>query len=205
MTFIKGDWKRRFFFAVRECIGGSFALTTQNYTELNVKKGQQFFFVDVTLGIPGDGGTKEYLVRTTEPVILKQRIYKTNTNDVDYEVFVGGTLNITDPGTPAIIRNANGVNPNTTNLQGFEDPVYTGEGFLIDLDWIPGSFEAGNRTNGGFSTEGYEKIIPGNTDLLIRFTNNSIDTLKLYYYLTWYEGPIVPMGDDDMPVPTTED
>lgn len=201
MSSING-WYRRLFFALRECIGGVYSVTTQSFVELNIKRGQQFFFVDVTPSVAANGGVKEYLVRTTDPVVLKDRVYKTNGSDTDYEVFAGGDLVITNTGTPAIIRNPNGITPNVAITQGFEDPTYTGQGFLIDLDWIPGSVEVGGRNNGGFSESGFEKIIPGNTDFLVRFTNNSPDPIKLYYFITWYEGPIVPLGDETPVIPT---
>lgn len=186
-----GSWTEKLFNKVGNVIGGTSAVTVQPYIELNVKRGRQFFINEVVQSVSASGGTKEYLIRTgPDPVLLKQRVIKTNSDDVDYEVFVGGTLSVTADGTPVTIRNANGVSPLPTQLEIYEDPTFTGTGNLSDLDWIPGAELQGNRSEGSFSTEGFEKVIPGNTDFIVRFTNNGGNPTKMLYFLTWYEGVI---------------
>lgn len=196
MTYIN-SWTRRLFFGIRETVGGLHAITTQTYTELNIKRGNQFYINEKFTGIVATGGTKEILFRMgPEPVILKNRIIKTNAVNLDYEVLVGGTLSFTNDGTPIAGHNANGVSPNTPQSQAFEDPTYTGSGILNERDWIPGSEGVGNRSMGSFSTLGFEKIIPGNIEILVRFTNNGPTDADIFYFLTFYEGPIEPLNDE---------
>lgn len=201
MAIIKG-WPRRLFFTIREMVGGTFALTTSNFVELNVKRGQQFYINEKVVDVAATGGTKEYLfIIGPDPVILKNRVIKTNAADMDYEVFVGGTLSFTDNGTPIQIYNASGVSTNTPVVQVFEDPTYTGTGVINEIDWIPGSEGIGNRSVGSFSTAGFEKIIPANAQILVRFTNNGDTVADIFYFLTYYEGPIVPLDDQEV-IPT---
>lgn len=196
-----GAWARKLFDNWKNTIGGTFAVTTSNFIELNVKRGQQFYINEKIIGVPATGGTKEYLfIIGPDPVILKNRVIKTDSADMDYEVLVGGTLSFTDNGTPIQIYNASGVSTNTPAAQAFEDPTYTGTGVLNELDWIPGSEGIGNRSLGSFSTQGFEKIIPANAQVLVRFTNNGGTVADIFYFLTYYEGPIVPL-DDEVVIP----
>ena len=203
MAFVKG-WPRRLFFSIKEAIGGTFALTSQNFTELNVKRGRQFFINEVVNEIPDTtNNTKEYLFRTgPDPIILKARVLKTNSDDIEYEVFTGGTLAFTDDGSAISIRNANAVDAVATQSQAFEDPTYTGTGNRTEIDWLPGSVGVGNRSEGAFVTDGFEKILPGNTEFLVRVTNLGSNPSKFYYFLSWYEGEIKPLGPNEELIPT---
>ena len=201
MAFIKG-WPRRLFFSLKETIGGTFAITTTNFIELNVKRGQQFYFSEKYTGFTA-GSTKEYLFQVATDSILKARIIKTNVTDVDYEVIINdGSITVTDPGTPITIQNANGLSSKTISSSVFEDPVYTGgPGILNERDWIPGEAGIGNRSIGSFEVNGFEKIIPAGSEIITRFTNNGTADGALFYYLTVYEGPIVPLNDEEV-IPT---
>lgn len=184
---------------IRNCVGRTYAITTTNFIELNTKRGQQFYLNEKYTGFVA-GSTKEYLFQVgPEPAILKSRIIKTNAVDVDYEVIVNtGGITVTDPGTPITIYNANGTSTNTLNSSVFENPTYTGTGVLNERDWIPGEQGGGNRSVGAFDINGFEKIIPGNSEIITRFTNNGTVDGTLFYYLTVYQGPIKPLNDEEL-------
>jgi len=200
MSFVKG-WSRRLFFAIRESIGGTFAITTQPFIELNVKRGQQFEARHKVTGI-ATGAKKYYLLRTAaDPIILKRRVLVTNSNEVNFKV--SRTPTITGTGTPVFIRNYNEVAPNVNAVQVFVDPTFSATGTLRTQDYLPGSENAGNRSSGSFSQEGFERILAANTDFLLEIANDgTTNPLNFYLELSWYEGPIVPMGEDDEVIPT---
>lgn len=184
---------------IRNCVGRTYAITTQTYTELNIKRGNQFYINEKIIGIPASGGIKEYhFIIGPNPVILKNRIIKTDATDMDYEVRVAGDLVFTSDGTPLTSHNANGTSLKTPQSQAFEDPTYTGTGILNELDWIPGTEGVGNRSAGSFSTLGFEKIIPANSQVLVRFINNGTTVADVFYFLTFYEGVIKPLGDEEL-------
>lgn len=198
MAFL-GSWTRGLYKALKESTGGTFAITTSNFIELNVKRGQQFYIDEKYTGFLA-GTTKEYFFQVATDSILKARIIKTNVVDVDYEVIVNdGSITVSDPGTPITVHNANGLSSKTLSSSVYEDPVYTGgPGILSERDWIPGEAGVGNRSVGAFEVNGFEKIIPAGAEIITRFTNNGASDGTLFYYLTVYEGPIKPLNDEEL-------
>lgn len=196
------SWVRRLFFSLRESIGGTFAITFQNFIELNIKRGQQFEIREKYGPVAIDGGKDYLLLRTgNNPVILKRRLLTTNSNEVDFNV--SKTATITSDGTPIFIRSYNEQVSNTPEVQVFKGPTFSSAGTLRITDYLPGSVNAGNRSAGSFSQPGFERILSSNTEYLLEIVNNSsTDALTYYVELSWYEGPIKPLGPDEELIPT---
>lgn len=201
MSFVK-SWTRRLFFLFKGTAGETLALTTTNFIELNVKRGQQFEIREKYGPVAIDGGTDYLLVRTgNDPVILKRRLLISNTDEVDFKVSRNPT--ITADGTPIFVRNYNEAVSKTAEVTIFKGPTFSDAGTLRAQDYLPGSVNAGNRSAGSFSQEGFERILNSNTEYLLEITNNSsTNPLNYYIELSWYEGPIVPLGDEEV-IPTT--
>lgn len=189
-------WKRRAMDTFQECIGGVFSVTTQNFTELNAKRGRQWYITE-KFPIAAEGGIKQFYFRLgNSPAIVKYRAISTNVVDLDYEVYVQPT--VTSDGTPVTVNNANGIYQAPFLSEVYEDPTISDIGTLNERAWIPGSEGAGNRTIGSFAADGFEKIIPPNAEIVTQFVNNGLVSGEVLYLLVVYEGPIAPMGAEDM-------
>lgn len=197
MAFL-GSFPRGIFRYLRNTIGGTFAITTTNFIELNVKRGQQFEIREKYGPVAIDGGTDYLLLRTgNDPIILKRRLLISNTDEVDFKVSRNPT--ITADGTPIFIRNYNETVSKTAEVTIFKGPTFSDTGTLRTQDYLPGSQNAGNRSSGSFSQQGFERILNSNTEYLLEITNNSsTNPLNYYIELSWYEGPIVPLGDQEI-------
>lgn len=196
-------FNKRFLDTVQESIGGVFAVTTQNFTELNAKRGRQWYLTE-KFSIAANGGTKDFYFTTGDsPAILKYRSISCNVVNLDYEVYVLPT--VSSPGTPITIHNSNGIYQAPFLSNVYTDPVVTTTGTLNERDWIAGAEGVGNRAIGAFASNGFEKIIPPNIRILTRFRNNGGFSGQVLYLLVVYEGPVVPLGDQDAHNPYSVD
>jgi len=173
------------------------AMTTQGYIEANIKNGLQFYVrKSYPLGSEIAGGDSVDLLfrTTTKTVIPKSRVVSYIGEEFQIEVFESPTL--TDDGTPINPANFNRVNPVASTVEFYESPTVTADGTLIDPEpeYYYGSGSAGQRIATTLP-EGRERILPANTDYLIRITNNSNNDGRISYFLDWHE------GDPDLPLP----
>jgi hypothetical protein len=189
-SFTQGLYRR-----ISQTIGGIFAITTQNFTELNSKRGQQWDVFELYRGL-GTGEDKHWLLRTgSQTVILKNRALKTNSNDLEFLVSTDAV--ITDAGATNTVGNLNAVYQAPVETTFHLNPTVSSTGNPRIFDWVPGANTVGGRTEGGFATEGLERILAPNTDHLIIARNQGDSTADVSIYLTFYEGVVQPLGPDD--------
>lgn len=173
------------------------AMTIQGYIEANIKNGLQFYVrKSYPLGSEiGGGDSVELLFRTTTKTIIpKSRVVSYIGEEFQIEIFESPTL--TDDGTPINPSNFNRVNPVASTVEFYESPTATADGTPIEPEpeYYFGAASAIFR-NASALSESRERILPPNTDYLIRITNNDTGAGRFSYFLDWYE------GDPDLPLP----
>lgn len=181
-----------------KAINGLRAITTASYSEQNVQNGLQYFFrraypkVDPILS----GTSRDILFRTgSKKVLFKSRIVSFIGEEFRIEVFENPTA--ADDGTPISVGNYNRVNPVSSTVSVFDSPTLSDDGtaFSGDPEYYFGSSATGQRV-GDSIPEGRERVLPENTDYLIRITNTGTGSSRFQYFGDWYEGdPAMPNED----------
>lgn len=194
-----GAWIRKYYDCFKETIGGTFAITTTNFIELNVKRGQQFGVVNKSGPVDVDASEYWLFKTSSDPVILKRRILKTNSDEVNWYVYNEPV--ITDNGATIPVGNYNEFASNTPAVQYFKSPTFSSKGDSYVTDYIPGSTSVGGRSGGGLGDEGFERILAPNTEYLIEIENTGSNPLTYQLRLDWYEGDIKPLGPNEILVP----
>jgi len=107
--------------------------------ETGVLTGIEYKFYSYFTGL-ANNDSKEYLfvIPSSVNVGIRGMIIKTEA-EAELRVWRGPT--VSDNGTDVSnqIINENIASSNTSNCIAYEDPVYTSEGELIDIDYVPGS------------------------------------------------------------------
>jgi hypothetical protein len=164
------------------------AITTQPFSEANVKNGTQFYAGIEFLTIAQGASVDVLFVPDMTPVLVKGREIRTNGDNVLYQVYRGTSFS---GGTAVPIHNYNEVTPAATTVSMLSGPTVTNPGLLIDSQPIYGSVSAGNRVSGFTQTSGIERRLAFATPYLARITNRSTTAAaSVWYGLTWYEGPL---------------
>lgn len=180
---------------IKSTVNGSFALTSQPYVELNVKRGSQWELFSLFRNVPSNG-EKVVLFRTGDKnCIVKNRILQSNKEDAEFYLSTNAT--ITSTGTPYEIINLNEVYQEPLETAYYENPVVSAQGNLKLLDWIPGEQGVSNRSTGGFVTTGLERVLQPNSDYLLVIKNNAEQAADMSLYITFYEGIVNPLGTGD--------
>ena len=188
-----GAWISKYYDDFKETLGGVFAITVSNFIELNIKRGKQFTTSNKS-GPVSVGSSEYWLLKTgDDPIIIKRRILKTNSDEINYYVYNQPV--ITSNGTSVTIYNYNEVTFNTPKVQYFKDPTFSSKGDYYISDYIPGASGVGGRSSGGLGDLGYERILTPNTDYLIEIKNDGSNPVTYQLILDWYEGIIYPLGD----------
>lgn len=167
------------------------ALTTQPYTEANVKNGVQYNLRAVwpmadTIG----AGTsrKLFFQTTTKPVIVKLRELQYLAEELRIELFQSPT-GVTG-GTPLAIHNYNGVNPVATTVSATKNVTTVTNGTQFDTtdpEYFFGSANAPQRQTGSIP-QGRERVLPANSTFLVMISNTGTGEARVQYFLDWYEG-----------------
>ena len=176
------------------------ALTTQPYTEANVKNGVQFFLRaawPLTDTIPNGTGNVRYIWFKTgaKPVLVKLRELFYVAEELSIQLYTGPT-GVTG-GTVLAIGNYNGVTPVATTAQAKKNVSVTTRGTEFggsDPEYLFGA--AGNPQRAPNSIPvGRERVLPANTEFLVAITNTGTSAARVQYYLDWYEGTTdLPIG-----------
>lgn len=175
---------------------GLAALTTQPYTEANVKNGVQFYarVAWPTTDPIAANSTRKILFRTgSKPVIIKSRDVLSVAEELSLNLYEGPT-GVTG-GTAVPVRNYNRVNPVTTTVVMTANVTTTTDGTLFDgPEYFFGSASAPQRSAASIP-QGRERILPPLTSFLITITAPAgVGTSRVQYFLDWYE------GDSDLPL-----
>ena len=175
-----------------DVFNGKRAMTTQSYTEANVKNGSQF---TLTIELTLLAFATEYVSFTTPDdgidTLIKTRLISTD-GGMRYTPLLGGTwVNANDLiGT----YNLRGDSPNVShvvvdNVTSVSDP---GAGFDVIRST---SGQGSSRSSGIFSGDGIDRVLRQDTPYLLQFENLENREIFIVYSLTWYEGSL------DLPLP----
>lgn len=185
-------------------INGLNAITAEGYVIHNIQYGLQFYFrkayplADVGRGLaPIPSGESRYILfKTTSKIVLfKTRITSFIGEELNIELFRAPT--VTDLGTQMTIRNYNGINPQATTVEVYKNVNISAEGTPLDdePEYYFGATAAGQRV-GNSIPEGRERVLPLNTEFLIKVTNSGSGVARFQYFGDWYEGtPAIPNND----------
>lgn len=168
------------------------ALTVQNYTEANSKRGTQFeasFYVAAL----APGASADVIFATgAVPVALKALTLDTDASDLvinSYKnpVYTGGT--------PQNVYNMSDINPAATTVTLKAAPTVSNVGtqFVATINIVgndPTASGEGAKHSAVFTSVGAERILARNREYLRRITNTGDTAAKVAVYATWYEGEL---------------
>lgn len=165
---------------------GTRAITSQNYTEANIKNGVQFEASALNTGIAAAGTVDVVFITGAKPIIVKARQLTFNGTSGTARVFRAPTYT---GGTNATIYNLNDRNPvaSTVTIKSGATVTATGTEFGA-VTYLMGSTGNGQTVVSTFAVAGQERILRPNTTYLLRITNTSGSTQDFASYLSWYEG-----------------
>lgn len=173
-------------------IEGSKAYTVQPYTELNIKRGLQFYArVAYPLGgtIAAGATQKLYFETGDKTVLVKDRMF--HYIGEEFEIGIYGSPTGVTGGTAIPISNWNLKSPQaTTIVSALKGVTTTTDGTAAqEPEYFFGAAAEGQRAPDSIP-EGYERVIPPNSSFLVTITNNGSSPARCEYTLTWYEGDI---------------
>lgn len=163
-------------------------ITTQPFTEANVKNGTQFS-ISYEVAVPV--GAKAYASIKTPPednILIKTRLVSTD-GGMRYHPRAGAVF--TPDATVIPSFNLNGQSSNTSNV--IANTVTAGNitNLGVSFDVIRSASGTGsNREQGIFGTEGIERVLGKDTFYLLEFENLDNKQIYVIYSVTWYEGPL---------------
>lgn len=169
---------------------GTRAMTTQSYTEANIKNGFQFEGSTVVTGVGNNQAVNTIFTTGAKPVILKARVISYSGEGVTAEIFRDV---IFTGGTSQTYQNPNNYKPQvglTVILSG-ATVTNTGTTAFAPITYIGNS---SNQARGATAIAvGGERILAPNTSYLLRLTGiGSAQTISSF--LSWYEGePDLPL------------
>lgn len=173
---------------------GNRALTTQDYTEANVKNGLQYYLQD-KLPIIAAGGTHNIHFRTgAKPVIVKSRDFYTNGDSVSYQIFKAPT-GVTGGAALAVQNYNDYLTPIPTTVAVTAGVSVGSPGTPWgDPQNIYNAGSVGQRIGSGLPPGG-ERVLAPNKSYLVQVINNGSGNAQADWFLSWYEGtPDLPLN-----------
>jgi hypothetical protein len=173
---------------MREGVG---AFVTQSYTEVNSKRGRQFYISFYNPAVVADGGTADIVLQVgDEPLAIKDIISKFNSELISTRIYEQPTVT-PDTGTELEVYNFRpsvGI-PNLVTV--LVNPTITDVGTPDG----PEIYSLGNEAQGNrnvvspVDVTGVERILEANTTYLYRITNrDQANDSELTGIATWYQG-----------------
>lgn len=168
------------------------ALTTQPYTEANVKNGVQYNIRAVwpLLDVIATGTSRKLWFKTNaKPVLAKLRQFQYLAEEMKIELFANPTG--VSGGTDLVVHNYNGVNPVATTVQAKKNVTITNNGTPFDHGDPEHFFGGANdpqRQNVDSIPLGRERVLPANTEFAVVITNTGTGNARAQYFLDFYEG-----------------
>lgn len=165
---------------------GERAITTQNYTEANVKKGLQFEYTNYEASFTG---TRDFIIITGDkPVLIKGLVWQFNGLGVSSTIYKNPVYT---GGTPQQYFNKNFRNPVLGGVTILGGVTVTNTGIQVSpTKHYLGSTDVGNAvvTTTAREVEGLETLLAPNTEYLFRRVSLDTSPQKIAVYGTWYEG-----------------
>lgn len=170
---------------------GLSAITTQPYTEANVKNGLQFNIrATWPLGdLIANGTTRKiWFKTTTKPVIIKLRELQYVGEELTLRLFSGPT-GVT-LGTDLTVHNYNTVNPVASTCLAKKNVTTVSDGTEFDAGNAEVFFGSANapQRSAAIALQGRERILPANSEFIVSITNTGTDNARVQYFLDFYEG-----------------
>lgn len=170
---------------------GTRALTTQPYTEANVKNGVQYYLRAAwpTADLIAQATTRKLSFSTgAKPVIIKLRDFQYVSEEISISLYANPT-GVGATGTAVPIRNYNGVNPVASTVTARVNVTTTTDGTLFDgPEFFYGAANAAQRSSASIPL-GRERILPANSNFLVAITASAgVGNSRAQYFLDWYEG-----------------
>ena len=162
------------------------AITSQNYTEANVKNGVQYEVAALSTTVAANGTIDTLFTTGSLPVIIKARQVDFNGTSARANVYRSPTFT---GGTPVTYYNLNDISPvaGTVVIRSGGTVTSVGTEFGAPSFYIGTDGQANNKV-GTYATLGNERILRPNTTYLLRLTNTSAAAMDIATYLSWYEG-----------------
>ena len=181
------DMKYKFFSLMERMMQGVGAVTTQSYTEVNIKRGVQYEASGV-FTIPAGESVDLVYISGSKPVTLKGREVFFTGENVTLSVYKNPTYT---GGTSIPFYNMTQINPVAGEAQLLGGVTVTDAGTKILADRVLlGSTTQGSKVSTTGATEGLDHVFAPDTTYLERITNNNGDACTVSIYLTWYEGEL---------------
>lgn len=172
------------------------AITTQPYTEANVKNGTQFYIRAAwPLSDTISSGSERlvYFATGAEKVTVKLREFSYIAEELYIKLWQGPT-GVTG-GTDLDINNYNSVNPNETiadDIVAKKNVTVTTKGTEFggsDPEYYFGANSVGNRVQSSIP-EGRERILPPNTEFIVEIGNTGSGAARAQYFIDFYVGEL---------------
>jgi len=171
---------------------GERAITSQSYTEANIKNGSQFEGSADFGTVATATELKTVFLTGALPVSLKGRTVSFTGEGVQAEVYKAPVYS---GGSPAAYQNATDISPNTGISQIIVGATITNDGSLLFAP-IYAFGNASNQGKGGVLTlVEPEHILAPNTAYMLKITSLDSGNQKIASHLSWYEGEL------DLPLP----
>ena len=165
------------------------AITVQEYTEANVKRGLQFESAVYVASIAAGASVDTLFITGANPVIIKDRQISTTALTAEFHLYKNPTATA---GASVPIYNlslAPGVAATpTTQIKAVTATTSVGTEIAAPT-YIIGSNGQGQTVIGSYLTRGLERVLAANTTYLARFTNTGSSSCAGAVFSTWYEGP----------------
>lgn len=164
------------------------ALTTQSYTEANVKNGVQFYIQHNLPQLAATTGVYKLLFTTgAKPVLVKGREMYGIGETFSLQVYKQPTAP-TPGGTLLTVQNYNDIAAAATTVTVRGGVNTTADGTPWgDPQRLFGQSAAGQRAGSGLAPGG-DRVLKPNSSYLVVFRNTGSGTADIDYFLTWYEG-----------------
>jgi hypothetical protein len=171
------------------------AITTQGYTEANIKNGSQFE-IGSFMATVAAGAHQDVLFQTgTLPVVIKDRQIATTATLAEFHFYKNPTGVVSSTVIP--IYNLTGAsNAAATTVSASLVTSVTTVGTEISAPtYVVGTSGGGSIIAGTYASNGNQRVLVPNTQYLGRFINTGSASCAVAIYSTHYEGPLdIPLS-----------
>jgi len=173
---------------------GTRAMTTQTYTEANVKNGLSYEAVLPRTAFAGGADLDVFIQTGSKPVIVKSVSIGYSGRGITSTTYESPTVSAN--GTAIPVYNSNRISPVAGEVALYSGPAVSIIGTKAFASSVSiGSSGNGQTTTGSYALAGNERILKPNTKYLRRVHNDDTDSGFLTIQFNWYE------GTPDLPLP----
>lgn len=164
------------------------AMTTQSYTEANVKNGSQFELSILSASVAASATVDVIFQTGSLPVLIKDRQVATTATLAEYHSYKNPTA-VAGAALPFYNMNTNTAIAQTSTVSIHLATSVSSLGTEISAPtYVVGGSGIGTAIVSTFATNGASRVLVPNTTYLTRFINTGTTTCAAAAYLSWYEG-----------------